>query len=87
LLYNKKNRAYASQKIKEDYGPNSKQTSDDISAEIFAHEFAADSFKFTEILSRHVPEDYDIYGRLSNADIDEDEKRIKLFELIEGVFG
>ena len=87
LLYNKKNRAYASQKIKEDYGSNSKRTADDISAEIFAHEFAADSFKFTEILSGHVPEDYDIYDRLSNADIDEDEKRIKLFEMIEGVFG
>ena len=87
LMYNTANRKYASKIIKSDYGNATKRTVENISAEIFAHEFVAEVFKFTEPLSNFLPEKYDIYGRLSSVDVDENEDRIVIFEAIERVFG
>lgn len=58
----------------------------DISSEIFAHQFVADMAQPLSILSGKVPNKWDIYGRLSKADIDENENRIDLFNFLEGVF-
>lgn len=86
LLYNRENREYASKIIEEDLGPNTKRTEEDISCEIFAHVFVADIFKPLSILSGKVPPEYDIYFRLSKADIDEAETRTELFYWITEVF-
>ncbi len=86
LLYNKKNRQYASEIIKKDLGEDTKRTVEDISAEIFAHQFVADIVQPFQIISSYLPDKYDIYGRLSQADINEKEEHIKLFNFIEGVF-
>ncbi len=86
LLYNRKNREYASRIVKSDLGASTKRTEADISSEIFAHEFAADIAKPLKALSGKVPARFDIFGRLVEADIDEGEKRKGLFNLIERLF-
>ena len=86
MLYNKENRIYASKIIKEDLGEESSRTVSDISAEIFAHQFFADIATPLSTLSGIVPPKWDIYGRLSQADIDENETRLKFYTFVEGVF-
>ena len=48
--------------------------------------FLADVVEPLSVLSGHVPDEYDIYGRLSEADIDEGENRYKFFEIITAMF-
>ena len=55
-------------------------------AEIFAHQFAADFVSPLSIVSGVVPPKFDVYGRLSKADIDEDEGRIQFFNIMEDIF-
>ena len=86
LLYNKQNRIYASKKIQEKLGPNTKREVEDISSEIFAHQFFADLLHPLKLLSGRIDPKLDVYGRLSTADIDEDEQRIKFFEIVEAIF-
>lgn len=86
VLYNKENRKYASKIIKEDLGASTKRTEEDISSEIFAHQFAADVLQPLSILSGKVPVKWDLYQRVSNADIDENESLISIFNLVEEVF-
>ena len=85
LLYNKENREYASQIIKNDLGNGTSRTVENISSEIFAHQIAADFTFPLSIISEYVPKKYDIHGRLAKADIDEQESRTKLFDFLEGV--
>ena len=85
LLYNKQNREYASKIVLNDLGPNTNRTLNDISSEIFVHQFAADMVRPLSTLSGIVPPQYDVYGRLSRADIDESEARIHIFNIVEVV--
>ena len=86
LLYNKQNRDYASEIIKNDLGPVTNRTVTDISSEIFAHQFMADIVKPLSFFTGKVPKKYDVYKRLAEADIDEIETRFSVFDLIGGIF-
>ena len=85
LLYNKENRLYASEYIKKELGPDTNRTTEDISAEIFAHQFGADFIKPYSGLIKSVIPSSNLYGQLSKADINEDEKRIIFFNIMEAV--
>ena len=89
---NRANRAYASQRVEELLGPDAGRTQEDISAEIFGHMFVADCILplslFSGILQRSKQgEKWDIYGRVSEPDIDERESRLQWFYRIEAIFG
>ena len=77
---------YASTIIIKYLPKDTNRTVEDISAEIFAHQFFADVVSPLSLLSGHVPDDFDIYGRLSEADIYNHEKRISFYKIMEEVF-